>query len=342
MDTKVQLSATGLSSGSPVQLVWSRLSETASTATSTCWVFVSQPLGSATPSGGSFHSKITVPDGLGGWHVVQVVQKGKILAEVPFYVMESIVGKGLSSVVVKEGQPFTIHLEGVGWTQLDNTVTVDYDNSYIGYGCGFNSNGDVLLHLNATGGPGTHLIDLYPMLYSLSPSFGSTPTAWCRFSPTPRTIPDLHSATTCPCSGSRSPSSSSRRSRTCRQVLPLVASERRDLHTGESGEGRGSHQFQRPSSVIRLGINRPRTIVASMMTPSASPAPISCSPATCPATSPESAPTMIKAAALTTRPVWVSPSDTADLLSLLTSQAPRIRSDEEDLVVHREAEGRRE
>src|ERR1039458_2696770 len=92
---------------------------------------------------GSLQSRIKVPDGLGGWHVVQLVQKGRILAQMPFYVEESIVGRGVSSVVVKEGQPFTIHLEGVGWTQLDNTVTVDYDNSYIGYGCGFNSNGDV-------------------------------------------------------------------------------------------------------------------------------------------------------------------------------------------------------
>ncbi|MGD0984057.1 MAG: hypothetical protein ABSA65_09620 [Acidimicrobiales bacterium] len=175
VNTKVDLSATGLSSGSPVQLVWSTVVGNRVNCASTCWVFVSQPLGSATPSGRSLHSKITVPDGLGGWHVVQLVQKGKILAEVPFYVMESIVGRGVSSVVVKEGQPFTIHLKGVGWTQLDNTVTVDYDNSYMGYGCGFNSNGDVLLHLNATGGPGTHLIDLYPMLYTLSPSFASTP-----------------------------------------------------------------------------------------------------------------------------------------------------------------------
>jgi len=175
VNTKVDLTATGLSSGSPVQLVWSTVVGNRVNCASTCWVFVSQSLGSATPSGGSLNSKITVPDGLGGWHVVELVQKGKILAEVPFYVMESIVGRGVSSVVVKEGQPFTIHLQGVGWTQLDNTVTVDYDNSYIGYGCGFNSNGDVLLHLNATGGPGTHLIDLYPMLYTLSPSFAATP-----------------------------------------------------------------------------------------------------------------------------------------------------------------------
>ena len=117
--------------------------------------------GRRTPSGGNLTPRSQVPDGLGGWHVVQLVQNGKIRAQVPFYVMESIVGQGDSSIVVKEGSTFTIHLKGVGWTQLDNTVGVDYDNSYIGYGCGFNSNGDVLLHINATGGPGTHLIDLY-------------------------------------------------------------------------------------------------------------------------------------------------------------------------------------
>jgi hypothetical protein len=33
----------------------------------------------------------------------------------------------------------------------------------------------MVIHLHATGGVGTHIIDLYPMLYSLSPSFASTP-----------------------------------------------------------------------------------------------------------------------------------------------------------------------
>ncbi len=60
---------------------------------------------------------------------------------------------------------FNVHLKGVGWTQLDNTIAVTYDNRYVGYGCGFNSNGDVVLNLVATGGPGTHLIDIYPLLY---------------------------------------------------------------------------------------------------------------------------------------------------------------------------------
>jgi hypothetical protein len=173
--TPVHVTATGLASDAPVQLVWSTVVGNRVDCASTCWAFASTSLGSATPVSGSLSADVKAPDGLGGWHVVQLEQSGKVLGQVPFYLEESIVGQGVSSLVVKEGQDFTVHLKGVGWTQLDNTVGVDYDNSYVGYGCGFNSNGDVLIHLHATGGPGTHLIDMYPMLYSLSPSFASTP-----------------------------------------------------------------------------------------------------------------------------------------------------------------------
>ena len=72
---------------------------------------------------------------------------------------------------MKAGQPFIVELKGVGWTQLDNTVAVTYDNSYIGYACGFNSNGYVRIQLFATGEPGTHLIDLYPLLYTQQPAY---------------------------------------------------------------------------------------------------------------------------------------------------------------------------
>lgn len=81
------------------------------------------------------------------------------------------VGKG--SYTFKEGQEFTVSILGVGWTQLDNTLAVDYDNSYIGYGCGFHSNGYMAVHLTATGAPGIHIIDLYPLLYSVSPNEGT-------------------------------------------------------------------------------------------------------------------------------------------------------------------------
>ena len=63
------------------------------------------------------------------------------------------------------GTPFTVHLKGVGWTETANIYTVVYDNSYIGYACAFNSQGDVRIPLQATGEPGWHFIDLYPAIY---------------------------------------------------------------------------------------------------------------------------------------------------------------------------------
>jgi hypothetical protein len=172
--SKVDVTAAGLIPGAPVQLVWSTVVGNRVNCSGTCWSFVSIPLGNATASaGGTLASHISVPDGLGGWHVVQIMEGDKIKAQVPYFVKRSIVG--ISSLKLKAGQPFTIHLKGVGWTQLDNTIAVDYDNSYVGYGCGFNSNGDVVLHLVATGVPGTHLIDMYPLLYTQQPSYANTP-----------------------------------------------------------------------------------------------------------------------------------------------------------------------
>ena len=203
--TKTTLTVSGLPTNSSLNMLWSTVVGNRVNCASTCWSFSSIPLGSVTPSGGSVTASVTVPDNLGGWHVVQLDNSaGQVEAQVPFYVKESIVnftnkaGKVLSvglatandantaaalavgqsgtpSHTFKAGQEFTISIKGVGWTQLDNTLGIDYDNSYVGYSCGFNSNGYMVIHLRATGAPGTHLIDLFPMLYSLSPSFASTP-----------------------------------------------------------------------------------------------------------------------------------------------------------------------
>jgi hypothetical protein len=176
VNTKVGLTASGLAAGAPVALEWSTVVGNRVNCSGTCWTFASIPLGTGTATaGGTLATKITVPDGLGGWHVVQVVQGGEIKAQVPYFVKRSFFGKGVSSLVLKEGQHFTVHLKGLGWTQLDNTIAVDYDNSYVGYGCGFNSQGDTVMNLIATGGPGTHLIDMYPLLYTQQPSYPNTP-----------------------------------------------------------------------------------------------------------------------------------------------------------------------
>ena len=176
VNSRVGITASGLTPNAAVDLEWSTVVGNRVNCTGTCWSFVSVPLGTGTAGAdGKLASKITIPDGLGGWHVVQVIQNGQLKTQVPYYVKRSIDGNGVSSLRLKAGQRFTVHLKGLGWTQLDNTIAVDYDNSYVGYGCGFNSQGDTVMNLIATGAPGTHLIDMYPLLYTQQPSYSNTP-----------------------------------------------------------------------------------------------------------------------------------------------------------------------
>jgi hypothetical protein len=127
------------------------------------WNEASRPVAEtvADPSGHvDFH--FTVPDDLGGAHALSV---------------ENEAGQQAGSLWIKPtalppdvdhgppGTTFTVHLKGVGWTETANIYTVVYDNSYIGYVCAFNSQGDVEVPLLATGDPGWHFIDLYPAIY---------------------------------------------------------------------------------------------------------------------------------------------------------------------------------
>jgi hypothetical protein len=128
------------------------------------WNLDSVPLATATTKpDGSLTANIKIPDDLGGWHVVKIATRDRVLAQAPFYVEQSLVS--VTPRQVKVGEPFTIQIKGVGWTELDNTLAVSYDNAVLGYACGFNSNGDVTINLVASGNPGTHLIDLYPAIY---------------------------------------------------------------------------------------------------------------------------------------------------------------------------------
>jgi hypothetical protein len=203
--TNVKVNVANMATDGTYQMVWSTVvGNRVNCPTSTCWAFSSIPLGTATVLNGSSSTNVTIPDNLGGWHVIQLMKGNTIEAQAPFYVKESImpfydskgkqIGLGIAkfdpstapdviargqagdpATSFKAGEDFTISIKGVGWTQLDNTLAVTYDNSYIGYGCGFNSNGYMVVRLKATGAPGTHIIDFHPLLYTNQPSFANTP-----------------------------------------------------------------------------------------------------------------------------------------------------------------------
>jgi hypothetical protein len=122
----------------------------------------------AVGSDGRIDIPITVPDDLGGLHGLALRDGSKTLARVFFVIETSIVSISPTSGPV--GTPVTIHLKGVGWTEYDNIYIATYDNAYMGYACGFNSQGDVVINFHATGSPGQHIIDLYPGIYQGPPT----------------------------------------------------------------------------------------------------------------------------------------------------------------------------
>ena len=167
--SKTTISAAGLVAGQPYVVQWASVVGNRVNCTGQCWNFVNQVLANGVAGAdGAAKADIKVPDGLGGWHAVQIVQGGQVKAQTSYFVKRTFVS---IPKTVKAGRPFIVELKGVGWTQLDNTVAVTYDNAYVGYACGFNSNGYVRIQLFATGNRGTHLIDLYPLLYTQQPAY---------------------------------------------------------------------------------------------------------------------------------------------------------------------------
>ena len=111
---------------------------------------------------------LSIPDDVGGLHGVALRDGDSTLARTHFVIETSIVG--MTPTSGPAGTPVTIHLKGVGWTEYDNIYVATYDNAYMGYACGFNSQGDVVINFTAAGEPGVHLIDLYPGIYQGPPT----------------------------------------------------------------------------------------------------------------------------------------------------------------------------
>jgi hypothetical protein len=104
-----------------------------------------------------------VPDDLGGNHTLWVDLGNDKRKVGTYWVAPKALPLDVKSGPV--GTQFTIHLKGTGWTETANIYTVVYDNGHTGYACGFNSQGDIQIFIQATGAPGWHFIDLYPAIY---------------------------------------------------------------------------------------------------------------------------------------------------------------------------------
>ena len=157
--------ATGLAPNAPFELFF--VTARGNRANPSGWGLTDTSMGKATSGAdGSLTMNLKIPDDLGGWHVMKLASAEAIIAEVPYFVERSLLDTGVTPQKVKAGDKITLHLKGVGWTELDNGTAITYDNGYIGFACGFNSNGDVTVNLIASGAPGIHLIDLYPMIYN--------------------------------------------------------------------------------------------------------------------------------------------------------------------------------
>ena len=90
---------------------------------------------------GKIEFPLKIPEDLGGEHGIELREGEKPLGRAYFAIETTIVSMEPASGPA--GTPVTIHLKGVGWTEYDNLYAATYDNAYMGYACGFNSQGDV-------------------------------------------------------------------------------------------------------------------------------------------------------------------------------------------------------
>jgi hypothetical protein len=162
VQTRAVLKGSGFPPNTPVSLVWG--TQVGSRVSGNGFAPTEQPLAKATVAAdGRLDAPLVIPEDLGGMHTLSIRSGDKTLARTFFAIETSVVS--ITPMSGPAGTPVTIHLKGVGWTDFDNIYIATYDNAYMGYACGFNSQGDVIVNFTAAGSPGVHLIDFYPGIY---------------------------------------------------------------------------------------------------------------------------------------------------------------------------------
>jgi hypothetical protein len=162
VQTRAALKGSGFPANAPVSLIWG--TQAGSRVSGNGFAPEERLMARLTVAAdGRLDAPLLIPDDLGGMHTLSIRSGDKTLARAYFAIETSAVG--ISPTSGPAGTPVTIHLKGVGWTDFDNIYIATYDNAYMGYACGFNSQGDVIINFNAAGSPGIHLIDFYPGIY---------------------------------------------------------------------------------------------------------------------------------------------------------------------------------
>jgi hypothetical protein len=155
------VSGEGFAPGKSYQLQWTTV--TGNRVVAGGWEERAHPIAEAkADNAGKLAFHFNVPDDLGGTHGIFVEDGGK-KTQGAFWLEPSALP--LSAQEVPAGTTITVHLKGVGWTETANIYHVVYDDNYVGYACGFNSQGDLTVYMPASGAPGWHFIDLYPGIY---------------------------------------------------------------------------------------------------------------------------------------------------------------------------------
>ena len=156
-----QVRGEGLEPGKSYRLHWTRV--IGNRMTGAGWEQSSTSVAESKADGsGRAEFRFIVPDDLGGAHGLWI-EAGSAKKTASYWIKPTAFPLDISRGPV--GTTFTVHLNGVGWTETSNIYHLVYDNSYIGYACAFNSQGDVKIFVKATGAPGWHFIDLYPGIY---------------------------------------------------------------------------------------------------------------------------------------------------------------------------------
>ena len=172
----IQVTGEGFPAGADVEVRWSTV--TGNRISGAGWEEREHVLQTiAADADGGFTFTMDTPDDLGGGHTLTAAA-GDASASVVYTITPSV--SMVTPQVVEPGGDIAITIKGVGWTETANIYAVLMDNGYLGYGCGFNSQGDVTIYLKAPGQEGTHFLSVFPSIYQgevVSPGGPTTPDA---------------------------------------------------------------------------------------------------------------------------------------------------------------------